>query len=110
MRGALRQIVEAKTLFGVCEAGDGLSAIQTAKESCCDVALLDVGMPQTNGVQTAYELRQALPDLRLVAFSALAEELGEELVARKTFDAVLSKFDGLAKPLETLRAISREPF
>jgi len=109
VRGAIRRFVETKTCLGVCEAVDGLNAIQKAKEACCELALLDIGMPQLDGLETASALRLALPNIRLVAFSALAAELGEELVARKTFDAVLSKFDGLTKLLETLKSLIPVP-
>jgi DNA-binding NarL/FixJ family response regulator len=85
--------------------GDGLGAVEKAKEFCCELVLLDIGMPQSNGVETA----SALPDTKIVGFSMLAKELGHELVDRKTFDAVLSKFDSLTKLVETLNSLMPPP-
>jgi DNA-binding NarL/FixJ family response regulator len=110
VRGAIRQFVEDTTRFRVCdEASDGLAAIQKAKDFCCELVLLHIGMPQKSGVEIASELRLALPDIKIVGFSTLAKELGEELVASKAFDAVLSKSDGLTKLVETLKSLMPVP-
>jgi DNA-binding NarL/FixJ family response regulator len=106
VRGAIRQFVEATTSIRVCaEVGNGAEAVQKAKDSRCDLVLLDIGMPHQKGVETAAALRRALPHLKLVGFSLAASELGEELVSSRTFDAVLSKLDGLTKLVETLKSL-----
>lgn len=43
------------------EAGDGPRAVVMAAEREPDVVLLDIGLPQKNGVQVAYEVTQANP-------------------------------------------------
>lgn len=106
VRGAIRHVVEDRTRFKVCdEAGDGYTAIQKATDYCCDLVLLDIGMPQLDGVKTAAALRRALPYTKIVGFSMVAKEVGERLVEQGTFDAFLSKFDGLAKLVGTLRSL-----
>lgn len=106
MRGAIRHVVEERTRFKVCdEAGDGYSAIQKATDYCCDLVLLDIAMPHLDGVKTAAELRRTLPDTKIVGFSMVAKEVGERLVAQGTFDAFLTKFDGLTKLVRTLRSL-----
>ena len=105
VRGAIRKILEARTRFRVCcEAGDGLTAIQKAKDHRCELVLLDIGMPPPDGVETAATLRRALPDTKIVGFSTVARELGERLVAQGKFDAFLSKLDGPTKLVETLNS------
>jgi DNA-binding NarL/FixJ family response regulator len=72
VRGAIRKFIENTTRYRVCdEAGDGQSAIQKAKEVCCDLVLLDIVMPIMSGVETASALRTALPETKIVGFSAL---------------------------------------
>ena len=106
VRGAVRRVVEAKTRLTVCdEASDGLSAIQKAKDVGCDLVLLDINMPGLGGIETASALRLALPNTKIVGFSVLAKELGEQLVAQKKFDAVLSKLHGIMKLVETLKSL-----
>lgn len=106
VRGAIRQFVEDTTGIVVCgEADHGQEAVQKAKDCCCGLVLLDIGAPHLSGVETAAALRLALPHVKLVGFSLAASTIGEELVISKKFDAVLSKFDGLTKLVETLKSL-----
>lgn len=108
MRGAIREFLETRTPYRVCdEAGDGLSAIQKAEKSRCDLVLLDLAMPNLDGVETALVLRRTLPHVKIVGFSALAgdDALKDELLATKKFDAVLSKFEGLKKLADAINGL-----
>ena len=108
MRGAVRYSLETRTPYRVCdEAGDGLSAIQKAEKSRCDMVLLDLAMPNLDGVETASILRHTLPHTKIVGFSAMAGDvdLRDGLLASKNFDAVLSKFEGLEKLAEVINAL-----
>jgi DNA-binding NarL/FixJ family response regulator len=108
VRGAIRQFFETRTSYRVCdEADDGLSAIQKAEDSRCDLILLDLSMPNVSGVEAATILRRTLPEAKIVGFSALRgdADLGDELIASGKFDAVLSKFDGLEKLAEAVKAL-----
>ena len=108
MRGAIRDFFETKTRYLVCdEADDGLSAIKKAESLRCDLVLLDLNMPNLNGAEAATMLRRALPETKIIGFSALGPiaNLADELVATNNFDAVLSKFDGLEKLAEAVRTL-----
>jgi len=106
VRGAIRQFVEDTTRIRVCGGvGYGSEAVEKAKDSGCDLVLLDIGAPHQSGVETAAALRIALPHVKLVGFSLTASDLGEKLLASKVFDAVLSKLDGLTKLVETLKSL-----
>ena len=106
VRGAIRQFVENTTRVKVCgEVEHGPEVVPKAKDSCCELVLLDIGPPHLNGVETAVALRLALPNVKLVGFSLAASGLGDELLASKVFDAVLSKVDGLTKLVETLKSL-----
>ena len=111
MRGAIRNFLETRTLYRCDEADDGLSAIQTAKENQCELVILDLAMPNLNGVETASILRGRLPQVKIVGFSALVRdaEFRDKLLATNNFDAVLSKLDGLDRLVETVKALLPEP-
>ena len=109
VRGAIRQVLQAKTRFKVCEAGDGHSAIQVATENRCDLVLLDIMMPPPDGVETAAVLRRVLPNTKIIGFSTLSKQIGEELVAKGNFDAFLSKLEGLTNLVETLNSFIPAP-
>jgi len=107
VRGAIRNFFETKTPYRCDEADDGLSAIQTAEENHCELVVLDLGMPNLSGVETASILRSRLPRVKIVGFSALVRdaETRDQLLATKNFDAVLSKLDGLERLAETVQAL-----
>ena len=64
-------------------------------------------MPNLSGVEVATTLRRTLPRTKIVGFSALGgdADLGDEFVASRKFDAVLSKLDGLEKLAEAVKAL-----
>jgi DNA-binding NarL/FixJ family response regulator len=109
VRGAIRNFFETKTLYRCDEAGDGLSAIQTAEANHCKLVVLDLAMPNMNGVETASILRCRLPDVKIVGFSAHGDELGPELVATGKFDIVLSKRDGIEQLADVVKSLIPEP-
>ena len=107
MRGAIQHFLETRTSYNLDSAGDGRTAIRIADEGHCDLVLLDVVMPEMNGIETASILRERMPRLKIVGFSMLASDadMRAELLATKQFDAVLSKTDGLDELLKALRAL-----
>ena len=54
----------------VGEAEDAAQAVELALRRRPDVVLLDVDMPGGGGARAAVEIREALPDVRIVAISA----------------------------------------
>jgi CheY-like chemotaxis protein len=111
VRGAIRDFFETKTSYRCDEANDGLSGIRTAEENQCKLVLLDVNMPNLNGVKTAAMLRRKVPQVKIVAFSALAmdADFKDQLLATKHFDGVVSKFDGLERLVDVVKTLLPEP-
>ena len=111
MRGAIRNFLETKTHYRCDEANDGLSGIRAAEENHCELVLLDLNMPNLNGLETAEILRRKLPQVKIVAFSALARDADfkEQLLATKNFDAVLSKLDGFERLADLVKTLLPEP-
>ncbi|HVD43629.1 MAG TPA: response regulator transcription factor [Gaiellaceae bacterium] len=63
-------------------AGDGRSAIELAVDKRAEVAVIDVRMPEVDGLETARRLRKLSPDTRVILVTGLDEpQLAEE--ARK---------------------------
>jgi len=107
VRGALREFIEVTTRYTVCgTVGDGLSVIQKATESSCDVILLHLRPPVSDSMETASLLRSKLPHVKVVGFSSV--DLGNRKSPATGFDAIIAKQDGLSKLVETLKALMPE--
>ncbi len=74
-------------------ATSGHQAIAIAAEFCPDAALLDIGLPDMDGVTLAELLRGSVPGkhLRVVAFSGYGEVNLRGVVQRDVFDDYLLK-------------------
>jgi len=70
MRQGLRALLEAEPDFEVVgEADNGRMALQMAKELKPQVGVMDIGMPDLNGVEATRKLTAELPRVRVLALS-----------------------------------------
>ena len=72
IREAIRDYLEAKG-FSVILAKDGAEAAEKAADEALDLIILDVLMPNMNGIEACKEIRE-FSDVPIVFLSALGEE------------------------------------
>ena len=71
-RGALGRLIDSEPdLQVVALAHDGASTLQQLADNPCDVLLLDLTMPETNGSQLISLIREKWPQQRLLVVSML---------------------------------------
>ncbi len=67
VRRGVRLILDREVdLQVVAEAGDGAEAVEAARGTGIDLAVLDITMPRLTGLQAARELAALQPDLRIL--------------------------------------------
>jgi CheY-like chemotaxis protein len=104
VRTIIRFFLETKG-FEVCEAADGVDAIERAKQLKPDLIVLDVAMPRMNGVEAASVLKTMMPDVLIIWFTMYQELVGHSLTAAVGVDAVLSKPDGVGGLVECVQGL-----
>ena len=74
VRQGVRLLLDAQPDVEVVgEAGDGRTALRLARELAPDVVLMDVSMPEMNGLRATEEMRGACPGVRVVALTRHTE-------------------------------------
>lgn len=75
IRSGLRMLLERQPGFEVVgEAADGRQAVELARGLQPDVAMLDVAMPNLNGIEAARQICAELPKTRIVILSVHSDE------------------------------------
>jgi two-component system response regulator NreC len=75
MRSGLRLLIEQQPdLTVVGEAGDGREVVSLAKSVKPDVVVMDIGMPNLNGIEATHQIIQSHPEIAVVILSMHSDE------------------------------------
>ena len=110
MRGAICDFIQRATPFKVCcEAGNGIAAIDKARERAPNLVILDLNLPMPHGVETASTLREMVPETKIIGLAMFAGEFRRTQLAAAGFDMILSKHEGPSKLAEGINALLPAP-
>lgn len=94
-RDSLRSLLTARGMDVVGEAGNGREAVELARELKPDVVLMDLTMPEMDGLAATQMISAELPDVKVVILTASNEDAD-------LFEAIKSGAEGyLLKDLES---------
>jgi DNA-binding NarL/FixJ family response regulator len=84
VRSGFRKLLEDDAALSVVgEAGNGAEAIKLAEELKPDVVVMDMAMPELDGVQAILEIRRRQPEVEVLVLSMY----GEDSYVRNAFQA-----------------------
>ncbi len=81
-------------------AEDGLEAVNMAGKTSYSLIIMDVEMPNMNGAEATYEIKQMDPNAIIIRFSTLAEDRVVDIAPEEAKETILKLFSGvLPKPV-----------
>jgi DNA-binding NarL/FixJ family response regulator len=98
IRRSLHRLLESKSGWEVCgEAANGREGIEKAQRLKPDVVLMDMSMPEMDGIAAAKILKSQMPTLPIIMFTNFADD---QFLKQEVLDAgirhVVSKSDSQA--------------
>ena len=103
VREGLRSLIESEQVLDlVAEAKNGVDAVRLAAETSPDVILLDLVMPELDGIRAIMKIREGNPEARILVLTSFSED-------DKVYGAVKAGASGYllkdSSPRQLLRAI-----
>ncbi|MBI4772571.1 MAG: response regulator [Deltaproteobacteria bacterium] len=102
--GIARLLNRERDIQVVAEAGSGREAVELARKTAPDLILMDISMPEVNGIEATRIICRESPDIRIIGFSMYEDE--ERSLAILKAGAVGHKTKGCAAS-DLLEAIRR---
>jgi DNA-binding NarL/FixJ family response regulator len=92
IRRVFRRLIEGHEDWEVCaEAEDGVQAVNRAKQFKPDLIILDLAMPELNGIEAAGQISKALPGVPMLMLTLYASPLVEKEAEKVGVQRVISK-------------------
>lgn len=104
---SLKALLSTWTEAGeIHEADNGREAVQIVKQFQPDVVLMDVRMPEIDGLKATVQIKALWPQVKVIVLSMYLEYREEALVAGA--DAFVSKGEAPDRLLDLLSAVLQE--
>lgn len=108
VRTGLRRVLEDYAEFQVAgEAADGREAVQLAGKEHPNVAILDVSMPNLNGIEATRQICESVPGVAVVVLSVHSDEAYVLRALKAGARAYLLKQSAEADLIAAVRAVSQ---
>jgi DNA-binding NarL/FixJ family response regulator len=105
VRGIIRSFLARRPNIEICgETADGRQTIDAALALQPDLLILDVLMPEFNGIEVASILKKSLPKTKTILFTMYGDFI-KNLALAAGVNVIVSKSDGLAPLLKTLESL-----
>ncbi len=106
IRDGLKALIACEPDLETCgEASDVCEAIQRLRDSKPAVVVLDLGLKNSHGLTALAELHTLAPEVRIVVWSGLDEQLFAERVLRAGALGYVSKTEPLGRVIEAIRQV-----
>ena len=106
LRKGIAALVNAETdMKLVAEASTGVEAIRQFRQHRPDITLMDLQMPDMNGIDATTAIRQEFPDARIIVLTTYAGDIQVVRALKAGARAYLLKAEVNEELLETIRCV-----
>ena len=110
MRNGLSSLLSGHPDIEVAgEAGDGQEAIHMARQIRPDVILMDINMPDMDGLEATRQIHREMPDIRILCLSMYDAADQAEALEKAGAENFLSKSSGASDLLAAIRGKQARP-
>lgn len=107
VREALREVLsKVPDIVIVGEAGDAKTALEQAVSAAPDVVVLDISLPDINGIEVAARLKERDPAPKVVALSAFSDKRFVTAMLRAGAAAFVTKSAAGTELVRAIRAVA----
>lgn len=78
-------------VFNIQEASDGLEAVNSCKENFFDIVLMDIMMPNMDGIEATKIIRDAHPNIIIIAVSGVDDTDSQKMILNNGAEDYISK-------------------
>jgi DNA-binding NarL/FixJ family response regulator len=102
IKGALREHSEFEV---VVEALDGLQAVELAKSLKIDIVIMDISMPNLNGIEATKQIKQFNPEIQIVIYTMHSDKGFVVDLFKAGISAYVLKQDSISDLILALKAV-----
>ncbi len=106
VREALRRLIHTQPdMEVIAECDDGLIAVQLAAELTPHIAILDIEMPNLNGIGATAQIVSETPETQIIALTAHADRWSADRTLKAGASAYLSKVSAFSEVIAAIRSV-----
>jgi two-component system, NarL family, response regulator NreC len=108
MREGLRSLIEKHSQFEIVgETEDGRTTVKLARELAPDIIIMDIGMPDLNGIEATRRIKTILPGTRVIALSMYYDKRFVSEILGAGASGYLRKDCALDELVTAIKAVAR---
>ncbi len=105
-RSGLKNLINAVENFKViCEVSNGLQLLEKLEEIACDMVILDLSMPEMDGLEALTIIKEKYPNIKILVVSMHKEREHFKYAIAKDVDGYVLKDDVIEKIIYAIKQI-----
>ena len=101
-QGLIRLLAGQPDIQIAGEAGSGIEAIEVARQIRPDVIVMDVSMPEMDGIEATRRIKMELPEVRVIGLSMFEDEHVANAMRQSGAEVLVSKSSSMAELLKAI--------